>query len=308
VRLGLGLTAAFMAGVAALAAAPRQMPPATALPVERASNIFFARANINGRGPFWLTVDTGATQTVLDPSTARQLGLAVRDLGREAQIGVGSETTALATVTGVRIEIGTAPSFAPRMLYVLPTRAAEGPMGHRIDGILGTDFLRRFVVEIDYGRSRVLLHAAGAVPPMDAAVVPVRLEGNVLVAPGTLTLPDTERVTAGLLVDTGSSSGLSLNAPFVRRFRLEERFPSRELSVAIGVNGTTTRGVMRGATLSIGAGPPRDAPAALSHATEGLSASPDFDGILGADWLRQCHLVIDYPRRTLSVEVTGSAR
>jgi predicted aspartyl protease len=40
------------------------------IPVERGSNVFFARATINGAGPFWFTVDTGATLAVIDPATA----------------------------------------------------------------------------------------------------------------------------------------------------------------------------------------------------------------------------------------------
>ena len=287
--------------LAAWTAAQAPRPPVV-LPVERASHVFFARATINGRGPFWLTVDTGATLTVLDPSTVRALGLPVRELGVDARVGVAAGVTSMATVSGVRISLGDAPVFAPAPVYVVPTRDAEGPMGHRIDGILGTDFLRRFVVEFDYSLSRVVLHGPGRAVGRGSASTSVMTDGNVLLAPATLTLPNSETLPVRLLIDTGSSSGLSLNAPFARTHRLEERFPSRELSVAVGINGTTIRGVMWGGRLSLAPGHDLEAPATLSHATADLSASRDFDGILGADWLRQIRLVIDYGRRTLTAE------
>ena len=58
-----------------------QAPAVVTVPVEQESHVFFARATINERGPFWLTVDTGATLTVIDPDTAAGLGLRVTDAG-----------------------------------------------------------------------------------------------------------------------------------------------------------------------------------------------------------------------------------
>jgi Aspartyl protease len=275
------------------------------MPVERSANVFFARASINGQGPFWLTVDTGATLTVLDPSTVRALGLTVRESGAQANVGVAAGLTAMATTGGATIRIGDAPPFTPGPLYVVPVRAAETPMDHRIDGVLGTDFLRKFVVEFDYPGSRVGLHPAGSDVPTKGGSSRIRIDRNVLIAPARLRLPDAEVVKASLLVDTGSSSGLSLNTPFVLAHRLEERFPSRELSAAVGINGMTLRGVMRQASLSLGSAEMFDSPAALSRESEGLAARADFDGIVGADWLRQFRLVIDYPRRAMSVEAGG---
>src|SRR5262245_59492763 len=91
------------------------------LPVERASNEFFVRATINGVGPFWFTVATGATLTVIDPATATRLGLATRPEGRRGMGVTGGETD-MATTSGARIEIGGLPAFAPPSLYVVPVQ------------------------------------------------------------------------------------------------------------------------------------------------------------------------------------------
>ncbi len=65
-------------------------------------------------------------------------------------------------------------------------------------------------------------------PPGGQGAVAFTLEGNVLVAPATITLPDGKRVTARLLIDTGSNGALTLTSPFVRQHDLVAQFPSLE--------------------------------------------------------------------------------
>ena len=73
-----------------MALAAGQAPAVVTMPVEQASHVFFARATINDRGPFWFTVDTGATLTVIDPDTAADLGLRVTDASARSNVGVGA--------------------------------------------------------------------------------------------------------------------------------------------------------------------------------------------------------------------------
>jgi hypothetical protein len=243
---------------------------------------------------------------VLDPSTAEALGLVVRDAGPRADVGTGAEATRLATTTGAVIRIGDAPPFQPAPLYVLGVRDAETHLRHRIDGVLGTDFLQHFVVAFDYADAKVDLFPATTGGASGPVGVPVDLAGNRLIVPATLTLPDGQALTARLLVDTGNSGGLSLNTPFVRAHDLEARFPnvpgdSINLRISVGVNGAITSRVVSFGGLTIGDARLDRPDVALTTAAAGLAASGDFDGILGADVLRHFTLRIDYPRRRLSL-------
>ncbi|HYN05995.1 MAG TPA: pepsin/retropepsin-like aspartic protease family protein [Vicinamibacterales bacterium] len=281
-----------------------QPRPPVIVPVERASHVFFARATINEQGPFWLTVDTGATLTVIDPETAARLRLPVAGAGARRDVGVATGLTPMATTHGATIKIGRAAPFVPSPLYVVPVRATQAYIGHRIDGVLGTDFLSKHVVEFDYPRGRVVLHPPGTV---DASAFPssvnVTLSRNVLLAPASLTLPDGGTLTARLLIDTGSNLGLSLNTPFVTRHRLTERFQSRRATASVGINGLVASQLVTFSSLSIGQTRIREPEAALSGASEGLNASDAFDGILGADLLRRFTVVVDYPGRRLLLRV-----
>jgi predicted aspartyl protease len=287
--------------------APLQTPAprartAVPLPVERASNVFFARATINGVGPFWLTVDTGATLTVIDPDAAKRAGLVVRSAGRRTNVGVAAGEMSMATTSGARIEVGGVPAFAPPQLYVVAVRANAGYLGHVVDGVLGTDFLRRSIVEFNYAESRVTLRPPASGPSDSVASVPFTAEGNVLIATATLTLPDGDRLPARLLIDTGSSGALTLTSPFVKRHRLTTRFPSRQASATAGINGLEFAPVVTLMSVAFGKAVISAPNAALSRATAGLNASEDFDGIIGGELLRRFTVTVDYPRQRLILD------
>ncbi len=278
-----------------------QAPAGLSLPVERAANVFFARATVNGRGPFWLTVDTGATLTVLDPATVEELGLTMRLADARPDVGVGAGTTTVAMASGAVIRTGEAAPFRPSPLYLVGVRDAEAALDHRIDGVLGHDFLEQYIVEFDYRLGGVRLHPPGRIVGGEAGRVAVRTSGNRVVVGARLHLSDGGTLAATLLVDTGSSSGISLNSPFAERHGLEARFPSTELSAAVGVNGMTVRAVMYLSGVSIGETDLPVTRVALSRDRTGLSASTEFDGVIGAAVLRHFTVVVDYHRRELTL-------
>ncbi len=166
--------------------------------------------------------------------------------------------------------------------------------------MLGTDFLSRHIVEFDYSAARVNVQPpAQPDPPSLQGAVSFTLEGNLLVAPATITLPDDQRVRARLLIDTGSNGALTLTSPFVRQHDLVARFPSRQANAAVGINGTVFSPVIALPSIAFGGAVISHPNAALSKATAGLDASTDFDGIIGAELLRQFTVTIHYPRRRI---------
>ncbi len=53
--------------------------------IERA--LVCIEAKLNGRGPYRLILDTGATETVLTPATAKALGLHTAGIGPRQAVG-----------------------------------------------------------------------------------------------------------------------------------------------------------------------------------------------------------------------------
>jgi len=228
-----------------IGAAPE--PGQVTLPTERVGNIFFARGAVNGPstplrpGALWFTLDTGANLSVLDPATAQSLHLAVSDAGRQTGVGTGAGATPLGRAGGVSVSVGTLAPFAPATMFVVPVREMSGFLNHRIDGVLGVDFMRRHVVEFNYASGTVVFHDRRAfVYTGYAQVLPIELQQNLLVVMASLTMPDGEQLPVRLLIDTGRVGRPGLNGPYVREHRLVERFGQfNHLALSQGINGAT---------------------------------------------------------------------
>ena len=216
----------------ALAMSPQPAQPTSPgnpipLRVEVASNVFFAHVTVNGLGPFWFTVDTGATLTVIDPGAAARAKLVVRDAGRRANVGIAAGDMAMAT-TGRRAHRCRGPArILPRPRSTSwPVQNNAGYLRHAIDGVLGTDFLSRHIVELDYGAARVRVLAAGADrPPAVRRRRRSRSTATSSWRPPRSRCRTASESIARLLIDTGSNGALTLTSPFVRPHNLVARFP-----------------------------------------------------------------------------------
>jgi predicted aspartyl protease len=284
-------------------ATARPVAEAHRLPADYSAGVFFVRASINGTGSLWFTIDTGATLTVIDPGTAKRLGLPVRDTGMQSDVGTASGTTPVGVTRPVAILVGDLAPFLPQRLYVVPVSSNAGLFRHQVDGVLGTDFLSRYVMEFDYGAGTVTAHDPDTFSCKgQGARIPASLDGNLLLVPATLTLPDETQLGARLLVDTGSNARLTLNSPFVRRNRLVERFPSRSMTASYGINGLITAPLIRLRSLALGTATIVRPNTGLSQAASGLHASAGFDGIIGAELLKSYRVIVDYRRREVILE------
>jgi hypothetical protein len=281
----------------------------TPLPIERAANIFFARASVNGRGPFWFTLDTGANLSVVDPAVTRSLGLAVDDAGRQAGVGTGAGVTQLGRARTVSVSVGKLPPFTPPMMFVVPVRAMSSVLRHRVDGVLGVDFMRRHVMEFNYAAGTVIVHdPRHFVYQGYAQVLQVELQENVLVVPALLTMPDGEPLRVRLLIDTGRAGRPSLNGPFVRAHRLVERFGKLgQMALSQGINGLTPAFKIDARALMLGDLTIDRPEIDLSQATDGLSASEQYDGHIGAALLSRFHMFIDFPGHRVILEQRSAA-
>lgn len=125
--------------------------------------MIFVEARINGQGPFPFILDTGASETVITPPTARQLGirgLSVapdQDKGHVESLSVGG------------VSVRNLPVFITDPPQALPLRLDKG-IDYR--GLLGHTFLKRFIMTIDYAGRRLRLVSLEQQP--NALVVPHR--------------------------------------------------------------------------------------------------------------------------------------
>ena len=92
----------------------------------------------------------------------------------------------------------------------------ERIFGVRLGGILGYDFIARFVIEIDYPNKVMRLHRLdgftyrGAVRP-----IPITVEEGVPYADGSISVRTKPNIPAHFILDFGASDTMILTRPFV---------------------------------------------------------------------------------------------
>jgi hypothetical protein len=276
-----------------------------AFPFEITSNKPFVHVSVNGSAPQWFVLDSGNSGNSM---IARECGDRLHlehDAERTQQVGAGSGAEVrLATARkAVTLQaLGETLSVAQPLLMTLEHVSRNE--GRRVDGLLGSDFLARHVVEIDYARSTIVLHDPnGFEPPAGAEVIPLDLSTGWPVVQGGITLPDGSTLPCRLIIDTGVRFPLALFRPFSARHSLHESAPGLDdVIVGVGAGGASRGDVARLAALSLGPVSFAKPIAVFSRDTTGVFAQDGPDGIVGGELLRRKRVTFDYPHARMILQ------
>lgn len=241
------------------------------------------RVFVAGEGPFRFTLDTGASQSLVDRRLARDVDAPIVARGRPVVGVAGAARADVARLERWRVGSVRLPSVR---VAVVPLRAATGTGARPSRGLLGSDVLRRFgLVTVDYANGRLVL---GRDQPIDRSrwrSVDLRvvrgLGGSTLifanVAIGGETVP--------FAVDTGASRS-AIEAGLAARSGLEVR--AREQTV-VGIGGVVSADVVEVRRWNVaGVRLPRSLAAAIDFPDAPPGAPfPRLRGLLGSDVLRQ---------------------
>jgi len=272
---------------------------------------------LNGKGPFHLVVDTGATLTVVSPDVAEELGLEPFDQVVRRGAG-GTVTIDLARVDTVRsgnVERTDAVIGISRQATRLCKTAA---------GNIGFDILQHFVLRFDVPRRRAALLAETPVDTVSAPL-PFRIgEGgkSLILLPATLD----EQGPFQFALDTGAMATciapslaeqldlVSVGGSAVQAIGVggpvDAAFASRPVTLTIG---NRTRSGVHPIIIDIfGPMPARDdadifdpKPTRDDTGSSGPvmgGDGPHIVGLIGADVLRSSVLIVDYPHRRLWID------
>jgi hypothetical protein len=187
------------AATAALAA-----EPLAKLPFELHRGLIFTDVAVNGK-TVRLAIDSAAGRAALDLDTASAIGLKADLQG----LSEGPNTTSPQTVRVARdvvFRIGNAEITEPFVVvYSLGFLAQR--IEHPVAGIVGGQFFRQFVVELDYPNHELRLHKPEAfTAPAKARVVPMEVTPADFVVAGNLTPAAGKKDVGGSFsLDTGAA-------------------------------------------------------------------------------------------------------
>ncbi len=274
-----------------------KVPGLARLPFEYASRHVWLKASVNGGPPADFLFDTGASLTVLDSTYAERIG--VRTVGRQQGVGAGALGGAsFASVNLLRVAAPDSDGVELsdlKVAVVALDRFLEPYFWRPVAGVLGFDFIQRFVDEIDFDAETLELFE-----PKDfdyegkGDPVPMKLAGTTPVVMVKL-----DSLQGEFRVDVGSGATVDLHTPFVQQHHLLDA-PGPSLDVTSGGFGGTFRTrARRMRSLTIGPFTLKAPIVGLSQAAAGAFTSEDYAGNLGNQILERFNCTFDYERRVL---------
>ncbi len=269
-RLAVALTLSLL--IALLV--PASADPVTEIPFRFTDGFICIEARTaQSARPLTLLLDSGAGASVLDLRTARRLKLKLAPA--ENVRGVGSEAAAC-RINPVRTTVGT--TALPDMALAVDLSTADELCSHPIDGLIGVDFFRDHVVQIDYAHRCLRLGESNS-DLLAGERLPIKMVNGVMCVP--VGVNDSQpRWTR---FDTGCNDALHWVVP-----RPQER-PAR-MGVSLGFvtnpKDTALTSVLLGAR-SLDK---------VKTSLHGRELFPGEAGLLGNGLLSRFMVTVDWPR------------
>jgi hypothetical protein len=256
-----------------------------------------------GSRAFWFILDTGSKYAVIDLAIAKALGL---KLGAPVDVGGGGKRVVMANMlSDSPFSLVGLKDFSQPLFLALPLDDLAKAEGREFAGILGTDFISEFVVEIDYLSKTITLHdkmtyqyrgkgqsfpvtfnAAGW-PEIHAAVID----------------DDRPAMEGKFVLDIGNNGALILNRPFVEseHFVIPDRHTVPWLE-GQGLGGGIDGSVGRVTGLQIGRFLIKNPVTVFSRAASGPFAATESQGNIGVEILEKFTIILDYKNSRVILE------
>jgi len=197
-----------------------QGPPAAhtgpiSIPFELVTRHMVLEVRINNSRPLSFVLDTGDRVGIVDIEVAKELGLKLQ--GQVHVGGAGSETLPGSLVENANWTLPGLEGFSQPIRLAIPLGRLAARFGHNFDGIIGSEFIKQFVVEVDYQARVIRLHNKDTFKYTGAGEsIPMQL--NQLGYPiidAEVTPLGSEPIKGRFVLDLGSGGPLALHSPFV---------------------------------------------------------------------------------------------
>jgi len=264
----------------------------TEFPIKLINNHIYAKAKVDGKGPFVFIFDTGGHNLVA-PALAKQLGLKVEGTLPGTGAGEGVMEGGFAKVA--QLDVGNA-SLKDQLFIIIPLDQLSVIEGTPMPGMVGYEVFRRFITRIDYGAKTLTLIDPKHFDPKDAGI-PVRFTFNDQIPEVMGTF---EGLPAKFDIDTGSRSELTLTKPFAEKNTLRAKHPKGVDAVdGWGVGGPSRGYVTRGADMTIGPVKIDNVVTSMSTQDKGAFAGNDYQGNIGGGILKRFTVTFDYEHQMM---------
>jgi hypothetical protein len=280
---------------------------AVALPFTLEGNHIILQAQVNGSPAIGFILDTGDDHETINTPRMASFGLTsyggIHTEGGGGPADMSFATGATFAFPGVELR--------DQHVTVLDQSGLERALGIPLGGLLGYDFLSRFVIEVNYENKTLKLHnPIGWRYAGKGAIVPITFDDDgIPYFDAVLSIPTKPSLPAHMVMDFGAADTMTLTSPFVKaNDLLRLAGTNTQVATSAGLEGQFfTQSNMRGHIdeLHLGAIVARSIPVSLSANAGGAYASPNFAGTIGEGIFSHYHIFIDYTRHRVIFESTA---
>ncbi len=268
-----------------------QKPVAT-LPIEQYGDHTFIKVKVNNSQELDYIFDTGD-------------GLAILNIKRASELGISSGssetiTSAEGSISGKRVKhnefvIGGAPIHNVE-LHETDLSHLEISIGRDIDGIIGYDVLKNYIVELNYDDMTMKLYDpktfaySGTGKSFD-----IKLTSYIPHIRAQSLFANDEKISGEFFVDTGAKATVDYNTPFVEANSLASKVGDSYIYLVAGLGSQEYehhRGKVK--SFSFGGFSFENLPVGLSHAKHGIQNHKKVSGIIGSGILTRFNVTYDY--------------
>ena len=272
---------------------------ATGIPLVYSPFCLLLRVSVNNSPPALFILDSGAGGTLLDADYAASLGL--KQDGSVNVIGSGEVSRAgyLRNVTlglqGMKFQIGTVMST--------PLTELRNSSGLDIKGMLGGDFIRNFVVDIDYQKRMLNLfdpddyQYKGAGRPLE-----IRVEGNTALTRGSLLMSGRNPIEGLFMIDTGADEPIFITRVFNESQKLIRPDNGSKKISSAGIAAKSNNLILQLDAFQLGDFTIKRPTASIFLDAEGIAANEDIAGGVGLGLLKRFRVIFDYSHQAMYLE------
>ena len=258
-------------------------------------NLIIIPIYINKKGPFNFILDTGVSPLlVTDPTILTATDLKNVRTIKLTGLGKGNDVEALAS-NALQVDVGRASmENIPAAILKQDIFNLSNFLGVHIHGLIGYYFISSFLVKIKYSSQRMIFYAPDQKVKIKGEPVAINMILNKPYLQANIQVPVLGAINARLLMDSGASNGLSLEAYNGKEFpQPKKKIPA---NLGMGFSGLISGNIGRVSEVQIGSFTLKNVIASYPNYEEGGAKSIETgrNGSVGADLLRHFDLTIDY--------------
>lgn len=261
--------------------------------------------SLNGHKDMNFVIDTGTGVTILDAAAAAATGVKILPLEAPPGQALGGAFTPTQVaprgqITGYGLKL-------KDHFMVGDLQEMQKGLGIPLAGIIGFDFLGQFPFLVDYSTKTItIFRTKEKTDPLQQGIeipleppIPNEYVGPIICL--DLELPDGRRVKANLTVDTGSTDGLILHAPFAEKYGLQPLAKAQTVS-RLAYSGTYNMMPGLVQALMLGDLKVQDLHSLYTMNSAGVSGDKRIDGEIGYEILSRFRIFMDAPRHVVVFE------